>query len=1250
MIDQEKITALSRAIVASEKPRLLFITHAWGGGIERHVIDLISMLSEHVDVLLLRGFLNGGIELAWHRREMPVESLRIGGFSDATLDQWVNGLHALGFSRVHLHHTHGWPPAVIDLIERLDLPLDVTLHDYASICPQYHLADEQGRYCGEPDAAGCEACIAKRPHSWGLQIGAWRERMRSLLARADRVIAPTQDVGSRITRYYREISPLVWSHAEAAISMPQLTKVVLLGGLSPLKGLHTLREVAALANKNAPQLAFRLIGHAAEPLPVGVTTTGSYDEVDLPRLLASERADVIWFPAQVPETYSYTLSVAIASGVRIVATDLGSFRERLATNGNGLLVPLEASAAEWITALLEPTHRELRVASKGVDNRAEYAARYLSVLEPSQRAVQPDTTALSNVLVQFEPPVDVGTHGAIDIFRVGRYGGHRASLDVIEREIERLDPRETGFVGSTTYQRTANDLEAERSRAQRVTRDLHETEFQLIDTARQLSETRDQYHAASRALDERDREVDSLRQRARDASRRIEHLEAEFARITQSRSWKVTRPLRGLTALHRASPRLLRGLGLALIEPARFVRAARLLGDLGFAGTLHHLNKNPDAVHAPTTRAAAPVQIEALQLRTTESPKLSIVIPVYEQHETTFACLRSIAEFRPSMPHEVIVMDDASPTAAADALAMVEGVRFVRNDANLGFLGNVNRGAFEARGEWLLILNNDTLLTACAIDAMVNTFRDHENVGLVGAKLLNADGTLQEAGGILWRDGSAWNWGRGQHPDDPRFNFVRDADYCSGAAIAVRRDVFLDMGGFDPYFAPAYYEDTDLAFRMRARGLRVLYQPHAAVYHLEGVSHGRDQSSGIKAYQVTNAAKFFDRWHSELANHRPNGELPQVEARRGRRLNILIVEAFLITPDQDSGSLRLLNIMRLLISEGHHVTFVAENLQGTSKYREMLESNGIEVLHGEWAQSIKHVLRQKGSDCDVIMLCRHYVAAAHLDAARLYAPRSKILFDTVDLHFLREEREAKLIGSAEVMAAAEKTKSQELSLCRRVDATLVVSGVEKRLLAELVPKARVEILSNVHRIETERPPFDVRSGVLFVGGFRHPPNVDAVKWYAQNVLPILRAQAPEIVTQIVGSNMPSEIEQLEQPGLKIVGFVEELKPVLRRARVSIAPLRYGAGVKGKVNEAMNFGIPVVATPLAVEGMHLTSGVDCLVAEEPEQFAAHVIALYRNEPLWTQISKNALASVQSHFSMETARAALQRVLSTVTTKT
>jgi O-antigen biosynthesis protein len=587
-------------------------------------------------------------------------------------------------------------------------------------------------------------------------------------------------------------------------------------------------------------------------------------------------------------------------------------------------------------------------------------------------------------------------------------------------------------------------------------------------------------------------------------------------------------------------------------------------------------------------------------------------------------------------------MDDCSPEPAVSALAVVNGVRIVRNESNLGFIGNVNAGAKAALGEWLVILNNDTVLRPNALNALLDTFDQHANVGLVGAKLLNADGTVQEAGGIVWKDGSAWNWGRGQNRVDPRFNFVRDADYCSGAALAIRRDLFLEMGGFDTFYAPAYYEDTDLAFRIRARGMRVLYQPAAEVFHLEGVSHGRNETSGIKAYQVTNARKFFDRWQSVLAAHRQNAVEPELEAHRQSVSNILIVEACMITPDQDAGSVRLLNMLKMLKLDGHHVTFVADNLEYKQKYVTLLQQIGVEVLHGAFAGTLRKVLQTRGQSLDAIMFCRHYIASRYIDQVRSFAPHARIIFDTIDLHFVREEREAELRNDASMFRSAAVTRAKELGVMKHADLTLVVSEFEKSLLGEVLPSAQVDVVSLINDEAPAPLRFSGRSGILFIGGFRHPPNVDGITWYITEVLPHVRRALPDVTTTIVGSNMPSSLQALAREGIDIRGFVENTEPLLLNARVSIAPLRFGAGIKGKINEAMKYGIPVVATACAVEGMHLTPETDVLVSDEPAAFAQAIVRAYGDESLWDKLSGGGLQNVRRHFSMEAAFPAVRRV--------
>jgi len=339
---------------------------------------------------------------------------------------------------------------------------------------------------------------------------------------------------------------------------------------------------------------------------------------------------------------------------------------------------------------------------------------------------------------------------------------------------------------------------------------------------------------------------------------------------------------------------------------------------------------------------------------------------------------------------------------------------------------------------------------------------------------------------------------------------------------------------------------------------------------------------------------------------------------------------------------RMLNMMRMLVDQGHQVTFVADNLDGDARYRPQLTAIGVEVLFAPFARSVRALLAERGPTLDTIVFCRHYIASQYVQSVRKLAPRARIVFDTVDLHFVREEREAELTGSTSMTRAAAVTRARELAVIARSDVTLVVSPFERTLLAELAPKARVEVVSNIHVPTQSDVSTRGRTDILFVGGFRHPPNVDAVKWYATEVLPHVRRLLPDAVTTIVGSNMPHEVEALQRDGLNIAGFVDELGPLLRRTRVSIAPLRFGAGVKGKVNEAMNNGIAVVATTCAIEGMGLVAGRDVLVADDPAQFAEAIAMLYRDDELWTTVARNGMKNVHAHFSMDAALPALRAV--------
>lgn len=340
---------------ASPRPRALFVTHDWGGGVEKHVGDLARLAVDAAEVLVLRPEGDGALSLRWQR---DGEEFEAHFEAPADWETMVAFLASLGVARVHLHHVHGYPPEILGLPARLGAAYDVSLHDQFTVCPQYHLNDENGRYCGEPDAAGCNRCLAGRPPQWPMDIATWRTAMRGFLGGASRVIAPSHDTAERTRRYYPEIKILEWPHPQALpAARVRPVKVLLLGNMAPIKGLEVLAACVEDAKARGLPLHFSVLGHTAHALPqwpeAPLSVSGTYPDDRLPELVALERADVAFFPSQVPESFSYTLTVAMQAGLPIVATDLGAFPDRLRNYRPHVLVPLDASPAHINDLLLQ---------------------------------------------------------------------------------------------------------------------------------------------------------------------------------------------------------------------------------------------------------------------------------------------------------------------------------------------------------------------------------------------------------------------------------------------------------------------------------------------------------------------------------------------------------------------------------------------------------------------------------------------------------------------------------------------------------------------------------------------------------------------------------------------------------------------------------------------------------------------------------------------------------------------------------
>ncbi|MEO7742748.1 MAG: glycosyltransferase [Usitatibacter sp.] len=736
-------------------------------------------------------------------------------------------------------------------------------------------------------------------------------------------------------------------------------------------------------------------------------------------------------------------------------------------------------------------------------------------------------------------------------------------------------------------------------------------------------------------------------QHSRDLEAAIAAARARIRDFEESTFWKASAPLRYIAHKAKELPRSARRIAhQTRLIPPRLGTARSIARDQGLVELLRRVGAKVTKRAARSAgihrRAGLESRIEALHVPASDAPKVTVIVPTFGQDLHTFTCLKAVAAEAAVVPLEVLVMDDCAPVAAADALKGVTGVRFERNAQNLGFLRNCNRAATLARGEYLLFLNNDAVLEPGSIAALLRVLEGAPDVGIAGAKLVYPDGRLQEAGGILWRDGSAWNVGRGEDPDRPEHNYVRDVDYCSGACLLIAKSLFEANGGFDELYLPAYYEDADLCLKVRAAGKRVVYQPAAEAVHFEGVSHGVDTASGVKRHQVDNQSKLQQRWKSVLQSHRVNGVLPRLERDRDAKHRVLLVEACMLTPDHDAGSVRTWKLIEVMQRLGAKVTFVAANLEHREPYVGRLQQAGVEVLYAPYVTSIDALIEERGVDFDIIILARYYVAAPHIDAVRRHAPRALLVLDTIDLHYLRQRRLAALEKSSALAQGAQKTHQQEIDCIQRSDVTWVVSEVERDILSREVPSARVLVQSLIHDLGPRRNGFGERAGLLFVGGFRHPPNIDAALWYVGEIAPLLAEMLPGVTTHFIGSNAPRAILDLQAPGIDVVGYVPDLEPWLERCRVSVSPLRYGAGMKGKVIESMSHGLPVVATAMSVEGMRLAPDKEAVMAEEPRAFAEAVARLYRDEGLWNRVSQSARDHVKDHFSREVAAEGLGRL--------
>lgn len=1242
----------------------LHITHSWGGGVTQWVESFIEASGESQN-LQLRSEGPQTSEGAGQRL-----SLYWGNKTDTAIASWwlqppirSTAVESEQYQSVLIEITrrYGVGRVIVSSLVghsldalRTSLPTVQVLHDFYPLWPL--LGVHPGPYLEAGKAVSLERSLTENrllpdlderdATAWNTLACAWRE---AISVGDVQVAAPSRSVGRMLYDLdpkWADLAVELIPHGLSAMPTGQTVvpkkredgklRLLVPGRVALGKGRDLLLEALPELTRHAHVY---LVGAGKEGEVFfgrsGVDVILQYEREELPGILAGIGPHLAALLSVVPETFSYTLSEMQQLGIPVVATRVGSLEERIIDGETGWLIDPDAgSLVEIIKQLSEDQtaieSMQSRLADISHPDAKEMVGQY-------EQLCLPQPTRPRYLASQHAEYSQVGAF-ALDQLKLAN------QVRALDSEVEDL---------TRWAEEGQRDLEAEQEQRKRWVESLNK---QLEDEREQRDRWVDSLNLQ---LDERLTELQAA-QHAHEQTRaaldqshvQYAHLKATHDWVLSTGSWRLTRPF-------RVGRRILSNFAQARAWnpfkwPLLISQLVRTLSTHGWRGALLRSQLNQQKSFVVETYEIE--QVEEVgdpdppaSFPATSQPDVSIVIPVYNKWIFTAACLRSLADISSRASFEVIVVDDQSSDETAERLAQIAGITCIRNDKNLGFIGSCNKGAGAVRGAYLVMLNNDTQVLDGWLDALLDTFDHFPDTGMAGARLIYPDGSLQECGGIIFNDGSGWNYGRGDNADKPEYQYIREVDYCSGACIMLKTELFHELNGFDEYYSPAYYEDTDLAFRVRARGLKVRVQPRSTIVHHEGISSGTDIASGAKRYQAVNRGKFIERWKDELVSHpapiasRDDGPALRQARDHRQKERILVIDAYTPEPDQDSGSLRLIYLLNCFSNLGCGVTFFAENRGHAGIYTTDLQQAGIEVVYNPWLESLHDFFDERGADFSFIMISRHYVAVNYISLLERYCPNAKFIFDTVDLHYLREERLAELEGSLPLKRVATQTRRSELLVINAADASLVVSPVEKTLLEKDAPGAKVHVISNVHEVVGSRQPWAERKDIFFVGGYQHPPNVDAAIWFVNKIWPLVTEQLPDIRFHLIGSKAPEQIKQLHGNGVQFHGFVKSLEPWLDGCRLAVAPLRYGAGVKGKVNISMSRGQPVVATPMAVEGMFVTSGEEVLIAESEKEFAAGIVRLYQDEQLWNHISIAGLENVRNYFSVETARLSLQELL-------
>ncbi len=618
-----------------------------------------------------------------------------------------------------------------------------------------------------------------------------------------------------------------------------------------------------------------------------------------------------------------------------------------------------------------------------------------------------------------------------------------------------------------------------------------------------------------------------------------------------------------------------------------------------------------------------------LTLAEPERLAATVVVPATAGFETIYRCLAALHAAGVDRAADIVLLDDGAQGGSAALIpAVVRNLRYVRLADGSGLVAGRNEVARASRAPLLAFLAPQARVLPGWLDEIEQTFAREAEAAAVGSRLVREDGLIQHALLLAEPDGALRDPAHLAPFDAAEHRFMRRADALPGLAFAVRRAALLAVDGFSPLFSRFGHAAADLCARLRAAGRTVLYQPlSVAAWPTQGTP---DTDGAPPDPELRDEDSL--RLRARLA--------PAAAPAAGFVGHALVIDDDLPRPDRDAGSIATFEQMVLLRRLGWHVTFCPVHaLAIDPTAAELLARNGIEVVGPPEYGSVTQYLQAFGAGLGLVQVYRHANMTMLLDRLRDLAPEARIVFGTADLHFLREQRRAELAGRTLPEAARE----EEVRCMLATDATIITSDHEMDLLRRDVPAEKLVLLRWIERPRPIARPFAERRDICFIGNYQHPPNLDGVEWFLSEVFPKVRKKLPDVRLKLAGSGMPASLRDFAGDGVEIVGWVEDLADLFATVRLSVAPLRFGAGFKGKVATSLAYGLPVVGSSISLEGTGLADGDGVLMADTPQAFAASVVRLHEDAALWQAQSARGVERVTALYSPEAALAIWKRLL-------